>query len=391
MDWLERRSYLAIAGPPPEGERRRLALRLEAMHDIAGPSHGRPGVIGLVAELVRELKQGLEQRHAEALSQLAACTRAQHETQALMGEIRRLLELTPRRDDAGRDMLDFARRADAPEAVAECIEPAPAPRDAAQAPSLQVHLLGPFRAVVDDCALSDWPHAKARAIFKLLLLQRRRPVARELLMDRFWPEATPQAARNSLHVAIHALRRTLAAAHGGADFADFDFVLHHQGGYALNPALRVWIDAEAFTERCAAARAADARGDRDAAFEAFGAARAIHRQPLLLEDRCDDWLAAQRESLLQAYLGALRWLREHHAERGEWDACIGVTADMLGVDRCDEDAHRMLMRCQARLGRVNLALRQYHACVEALAKDLNLIPSAETVALFQRIRRREAV
>lgn len=358
MDWIERRSYLALAGPPPEGERRRLALRREARQDIAGR----------VAELLRELKLGFEQRHAE--------------TQALMSEIRGLLELTPRRDEAmDRHTLDFAPRDEATPIDAAAIEPAPAP-------SLQVHLLGPFRAVVDDHALTDWPHAKARAIFKLLLWQRRRPVPRELLMDRFWPEATPQAARNSLHVAVHALRRTLAAARDGSDF---DFVLHHQGGYALNPALRVWIDAEAFAERCTAARAADARGDRAAACEAFGAARAIYREPLRLDDRSDDWLAAQRESLQQSYLGALRWLREHHAERGEWEACIGVANDMLGVDRCDEDAHRTLMRCQARLGRANLALRQYHGCVEALKKDLSLIPSAETVALFQRIRRRDAV
>jgi DNA-binding SARP family transcriptional activator len=391
---MERRSYLAVAGPPPEGERRRLALRLEAMHDIAASAAVRPRVMGLLVELVRELKLGFEQRHSEALAQLAACTRAQHETEALVSEIRGLLELAPRRDEvAGTDLLDFVPLEGEPElgaAVDLCgIEAAPAPRARAQdAPSLQAHLLGPFRVVVDDHALTDWPHAKARAIFKLLLLQRRRPVARELLMDRFWPEATPQAARNSLHVAVHALRRTLATAHGGCDF---DFVQHHQGCYALNPALRVWIDVEAFLGHCAAARAADARGDRTTACEAFRAAQAIHQQPLLIEDRYDDWLAVQRESLQQSCLGALRWLREHHAERGEWEACIAATNGMLGVDRCDEEAYRMLMRCQARLGRVNLALRQYHVCVEALSKDLSLIPSAETVALFQRIRRREAV
>lgn len=367
---MERRSYLALAGPPPDGERRRLALRREALHDLAG--------------VMRELKLGFEQRHSEALAQLAACARAQHETQALMGQIRQLLELAPRRHDAAvPDLLDFSLR-DVPAPRRN----APAAPAAPEAPSLHVHLLGPFRAVVDDHAVTDWPHAKARAIFKLLLLQRRRPVARELLMDRFWPEAPLRAARNSLHVAVHALRRTLAAAHAGPDF---DFVQHHQGCYTLNPALHVWIDVEAFTDHCKAARAADARGDRESACEEFSAARAIYQQPLQLEDRCDDGLGAQRESLQQSYLGALRWLREHHAERGDWASCIGATTDMLDVDRCDEDAHRMLMRCQARLGRVNLALRQYHACVEALAKDLSLIPSAETVALFQQIRRREAV
>lgn len=390
MDWLERRSYLPVGSPPPEGERRRLALRHEAIQDMAALAAARPGVMGVFIELLRELKLGFEQRHTEALNQLAACTRAQHETQAMVSEIRGLLDLSPRQAGvAAGTVLDFASLSSSPQIEAGPIDGGLGMPVAEQdAPFLQAHLLGPFQVVIDDQPVTDWPHAKARAIFKWLLLQRRQPVARELLMDRFWPEATPQAARNSLHVAVHALRRSLAATQREGDF---EFVQHHQGCYALNPALRVWIDVEAFTGHCAAARAADARGHREKAYEGFVAARAIYQQPLLLEDRYDEGLSAQRESLQQSYLGSLRWLREHHEERGEWEACIAVATAMLGVDRCDEDAHRMLMRCQARLGRVNLALRQYHVCVDALAKDLGLIPSAETVALFQRIRRREAV
>jgi DNA-binding SARP family transcriptional activator len=64
---------------------------------------------------------------------------------------------------------------------------------------------------------------------------------------------------------------------------------------------------------------------------------------------------------------------------------------MVEADACNEEAHRLLMRCYGRLGHAHLALRQYHFCVDALARELNLIPSAQTVALFQQIRHRQPV
>ena len=49
------------------------------------------------------------------------------------------------------------------------------------------------------------------------------------------------------------------------------------------------------------------------------------------------------------------------------------------------------MRCYSRQGQRNLALRQYHLCVEALARVLDVSPMGETVALYHQIRRGEAV
>jgi hypothetical protein len=41
--------------------------------------------------------------------------------------------------------------------------------------------------------------------------------------------------------------------------------------------------------------------------------------------------------------------------------------------------------------RNHLALRQYHAYVEALRKELDLAPAPATTQLYERIRRREQV
>jgi DNA-binding SARP family transcriptional activator len=43
------------------------------------------------------------------------------------------------------------------------------------------------------------------------------------------------------------------------------------------------------------------------------------------------------------------------------------------------------MRCYLAQGQRHLAIRQYQSCVEVLKQELDLTPSEETLALYQRI------
>ena len=49
------------------------------------------------------------------------------------------------------------------------------------------------------------------------------------------------------------------------------------------------------------------------------------------------------------------------------------------------------MRCYSRLGEPHLAFREYNACVENLARELDVEPTYETVKLYDAIRRRRSV
>jgi DNA-binding SARP family transcriptional activator len=68
-----------------------------------------------------------------------------------------------------------------------------------------------------------------------------------------------------------------------------------------------------------------------------------------------------------------------------------VCQKILAKDDCREDAHRRLMRCYGWQGQRHLALRQYHLCMEALARVLDVSPMGETVALYHQVRRGETV
>jgi DNA-binding SARP family transcriptional activator len=253
-------------------------------------------------------------------------------------------------------------------------------------PVLAANVLGPFRTLLNGQEIKDWPSCRGKAIFKYLLLHRKRPVAREALMERFWPEAGPEAARNNLNVAIHRLRRVL-----GRD--GFPFVLFADGHYQLNPKLEVSIDADEFAAHAARGSELERDHDVDGAIREYSACVALYQGELLAEDRHDndEWLLPLRQQLRDRYLHTLAHLGQIQFDRQDVPACTTVCAKILVVDACNEGAHRMLMRCYGRLGHPQLAQRQYQTCIQALNRELGIPASPETTKLYRQIVRREAL
>jgi DNA-binding SARP family transcriptional activator len=264
----------------------------------------------------------------------------------------------------------------------------PAPRpvvtaDERRLPSLVVYCLGPFKVYQDEQAVEEWPSSKGKCIFKYLVTHRQRPVAKEVLMELFWPGAHPDAARNNLNVAIYGLRQALRKAH-----PSFSHVLFQDDCYLLNPDVQTWVDCEAFMERFTAARALERRGELVAAVREYRAAEALYQGEFLEEDRYQDWPVPQRQRLQDDYLSILDCLSNYHLEQEDYAACATVCGKMLAVDSCCEEAHRRLMRCYSRQGQPYLALRQYHLCVERLKEELDVPPTQTTTALYGQIWKR---
>ena len=254
------------------------------------------------------------------------------------------------------------------------------------APVLAAYVLGPFRALLNGQAIENWPNCRGKAIFKYLLLNRKHRVARGALMERFWPEAEPEAARNNLNVAVHRLRRALGR--GG-----LPIVLFSDGHYLLNPKLVVSTDADAFLAHATRAGELERDEDFDEAIREYTECVALYQGELLAEDRhdYDEWLLPLRQQLRDRYLHVLDRLGWIHLERQDVASCTTTCAKMLAVDACNEGAHRMLMRCYARLGQPQLAQQQYQTCIQALNRELGIPASPETTELYRQIVRRDTV
>jgi DNA-binding SARP family transcriptional activator len=273
---------------------------------------------------------------------------------------------------------------DSPPAAAQIDIPAPTSKHSTTA-TLTVRMFGSFRVVLNDCEIENWPSGRGRAIFKYLLTHRDRPLARDVLMEVFWPEVSPESARNSLNVALHGLRQALRAAD------DVQVVVFQNGMYRLNPELQIQLDVEEFKRCLQLGRRSEEAGDLATAAAKYEQAAQLYQGDFMADDLADDWPVLPRERLRVDYLDTLDRLSHMYFTDEQYSSCITLCQMILAQDNCREDVHCRLMRCYSRQNQHPLALRQYQACLEALERELGVVPAATTTQVYERIRRREAV
>ena len=251
---------------------------------------------------------------------------------------------------------------------------------------LTVYCLGQFRVSLNDQWISSWPSGKGKSILKFMVVNYPRPISKEVLMDTFWREADPVAARNSLYVAISGLRQAFKAV-----LPEFNPILFEEDHYCLNPEMSMWLDVEEFLQLYNTGQEFEQSGRLVETIQAYESAANLYQGDFLADDLYEEWPVPPRERLRITYLDTLDRLSRIYFNQGQYLACINLCFQILERDNCREDAHRRLMRCYSRQGQHRLALGQYQACVEALRSELDVDPEPVTVQLAERIRRRESV
>lgn len=156
----------------------------------------------------------------------------------------------------------------------------------------------------------------------------------------------------------------------------------------LAPGAPLEVDALAFAET-----ARRALTSRDAAVAAEAVAR--YRGDLLegfsLRDApgFEEWLLLEREHYYALLVETLALQLELACERGEVETAIIAGRRLLRLEPWRESVHAQLMRLLAAAGRRGEALAQFYHCERALAAELGVAPSAETVALYRQLRAEE--
>jgi DNA-binding SARP family transcriptional activator len=259
------------------------------------------------------------------------------------------------------------------------------PAQAQETFNMTVHCFGSFHISINDQALEKWAGSRALSVLKYLLIHRKQETSREILMDIFWPDSTPEAARNNLNVAIHHLRKLFQAIN------DFPIIVFEKGFYYLNHQLQIWMDVEEFERHLQTGHRLKTSGDTHSALREYEIAGSLYQGDFLEDDLYGDWTVFDRERLKVAYIDMLTHTSQIYFNQGQYANSINVCHAILERDNCREDAHCLLMRCYSCQGQHHLALRQYQTCVDALRAELDIAPDPSTVQMSERIRRRELV
>jgi ATP/maltotriose-dependent transcriptional regulator MalT len=257
-------------------------------------------------------------------------------------------------------------------------------------PRLRISCLGNFRASVGDRLIQEgeWQRRKVKGLLAYLATARDHTVVRDEVVEAFWGDLEPAAAKANLRKTLHVLRRVLLPP-GQAPPAGY--VVSEHGLLMLRRELLETIDLDEFTHHIAEAHKAERMGDPNRAADELEAAIALYAGDFLADEPYEEWTFARREHLRSQYLSALERLARWRIDARQFGSAIDLLRRLLSEDQAREDAHVLLIQCLCRAGRRAEAIAQYGACRRVLKQELDVEPSPELRALYRRLLAGEAV
>lgn len=251
------------------------------------------------------------------------------------------------------------------------------------APTLQLHLFGPFEALLNNQPLHRRHIGKGWMILKILAARPHEAVHREVLIETLWPQVDPAIANNRLRVAIHHLRSGSVTANDGE--ARGVSIEYHDSCYQLAPALEIWSDVESFRTAWRAGMRAEHAGQEALAVDLYRQAIRLYRGDFLAEDPYEEWTLAPREELRDIYLTILDRLGRYALHAGDFASAQAHWRTLLRHDPWREDIYRQMIASCAVNGQRCQALQWYELCRQALSDQLGLPPELETTQLIEHI------
>ncbi len=253
-------------------------------------------------------------------------------------------------------------------------------------PRLALRLLGSF-ALERDALPCKLAYAKGRALLAYLAAEPGRAHSRESIAAMLWPDMAREAALTNLRLVLHDLRQTLNAAGLEPSPLQVD-----RETIRLYPSPGLAIDSAEFFAPAPACPKMPCPAYCDPCLAQMEVLAGCYRGEFMAGfslPECpdfDEWLHIQRKALHLRAIVLLARLSGCHERAGAYAKALPFALHFLDLEPWNEDGIRRTMRLLALNGQRDSALAQYEENCLALKRELGVLPSAETLALAERIR-----
>jgi len=246
-----------------------------------------------------------------------------------------------------------------------------------QAELIKIYTLGRFSIQTGvDSNLATHRKSKPLDLLKAVIAHGGRQVSCEKIMGALWPHAEGDTARRNFDTTLHRLRKLLKN----------DRAITLNNGLLTLDSSYVWVDAWAF-DRLAGQilkQAKQARSDTSELVQQQRELLEYYRGPFLGQEFERPWSLGYRERLHQRMVRALSQLGGYWINQKMWEVAVACFEYGINTDPLLEGFYQKLMALYLRLSRHADAANTYQRCRKALAFNLGVTPSPDTVALYKQ-------
>lgn len=247
--------------------------------------------------------------------------------------------------------------------------------------TVQVDLLGPPCLRIDgaDQDTGAWRRDRVRQLLGFLVLHPH--TTRDAVNDALWPELDRETAANNLRTTLSYLLAVLQPGRGSNEPAYF--IDQHGASLALTGHDRLRVDVWDLDRHVERATDAERSGVLSIALEAYEAAVATWRGPLL-EGMEAPWAETERERVRLRYVRAATRTAELALAAGRIIRSAELATQVLELEPWSERAYCVLASAQLEAGGQRASRRTIERC-HAMLDELGAEPEAATLMLERRL------
>jgi two-component SAPR family response regulator len=212
-----------------------------------------------------------------------------------------------------------------------------------------------------------------------ILFQYPRPVHRQRLIEKFWPNSTSDAARNCLNATIHALRKAFNECVGVTPILIFQ-----NEHYAIHHDWTVQSDVQNFKFLRDKALDIERTQGLRVALPDYLHIKEVYKDDFLINYPNHEWVLGMRDNFREKYIQMLIHLGAFYQKEQKYVDAIEQYKSILSIDDAIELAHRGLMESFYALKMKDEGIKQYGRSVQSVRR-LNMTLSKETNLVYNQL------
>ncbi len=248
-------------------------------------------------------------------------------------------------------------------------------------PVLDIAFLGSLYIRLDQHPLDQVISDRCQTVLAFLAYHHGHHIARDRLLQIFWPHTDISRAATELDWIIASLQHLLQAV------TERTVVIkENKGVYQLDPTIGLHLDVCDYLRHWRLANILEREEGLASAVIAYERAAALYTGDFLEDQKESEWVCSERENLKMIYLTILDSLSLHYKDVGRSLEAIRLCEHILQRQPTHEKIYRRLMETWHQVGWTDQSLRVYRQCYDAISRIEDKHPERATVRLYHRLK-----